>query len=95
MGMMSQDMISEESKSVLHMQTVSDRWNRSDIVREKITSVEAGKSEILHAALAEFRSRVSSGSAPQPERDEGFVAQFDEQYVPLGPLGVPRSVCAG
>jgi hypothetical protein len=68
--------------SALGRLMLATRWDRPDIVDETIASIEAGQSEIQHAALAEFRSRVASGRVPAPEPDSHDVAQFiDGEYA--------------
>jgi hypothetical protein len=68
--------------SALGRLMLATRWDRPDIVNETIASIEAGQSEIQLAALAEFRSRVTSGRVPAPEIDSQDVAQFiDGEYA--------------
>ncbi|HEY4810626.1 MAG TPA: glycosyltransferase [Solirubrobacteraceae bacterium] len=68
--------------SALGRLMLATRWDRPDIVDETIASIEAGQSEIQRAALAEFRSRVTSGRIPAPEPDSQSVAQFiDGEYA--------------
>jgi GT2 family glycosyltransferase len=68
--------------SALGRLMLATRWDRPDIVDETTASIEAGKSEIQCAALAEFRSRVASGRVPAPEPDSQNVAQFiDGEYA--------------
>ena len=68
--------------SALGRLMLATRWDRPDIVDETVASIEAGKSEVQLAALAEFRSRVASGRVPAPEPDAQAVAQFiDGEYA--------------
>ena len=68
--------------SALGRLMLATRWGRPDIVDETIASIEAGQSEIQLDALAEFRSRVTSGQVPATEVGSADIAQFiDGEYA--------------
>jgi hypothetical protein len=68
--------------SALGRLMLATRWDRPDIVEETIASIEAGQSKIQLDALAEFRSRVTSGRVPAAEPDSADIAQFiDGEYA--------------
>jgi len=68
--------------SILGRLMLAKRWGRPDIVEETIALVQDDSSEVRHAALDEFRARLSAGRVPSPQPDSDKIAQFvDGEYA--------------
>ncbi len=55
---------------------LATRWDREDVVRDTVRSIEEGDCAPQHKALAEFQRRVVAAGVPDALKGAGAIAEF-------------------